>query len=172
MERTADEWINLLRLSKHPEGGYFKEVYRSDGGVEMSALPKRYGMRGRRSFCTSIYYLLKSEEFSALHRLRSDETWHFYAGSPLKISILSAAGVHSEVFLGNDPLNNQNLQAVIPHNHWFGAKVIQTGGFTLAGCTVSPGFDFKDFEMGERGKLLKRFPDHATLIEALTHEPE
>lgn len=172
MARSAQEWIDLLDLQEHPEGGYFKEVYRSEGGVEMSALPKRYGMRGRRAFCTSIYYMLTSDQFSALHRLRSDETWHFYAGSPLKISILSPAGVHTDVFLGNDPMNNQEFQIVIPHNHWFGAKVIQTGGYTLAGCTVSPGFDFKDFEMGERGKLLKRFPDHSTLIEALTHDTQ
>lgn len=164
---SANYWIDKLNLTKHPEGGYFKEIYRSAESVDGDALPQRFG--GARSFGTSIYFLLNSNEFSALHRIASDEIWHFYAGSPLTIYAINPNGVLSHIFLGNDFDSGEMFQAVVPAGSWFGANVQTPASFALVGCTVAPGFDFADFEMGNRKNLLTRFPQHKNIIEMLTH---
>ncbi|MEI6084245.1 MAG: cupin domain-containing protein [Verrucomicrobiota bacterium] len=137
---TASYWIEKLRLVKHPEGGYYRETYRALLDVS-----------------TAIYFLLPAGEVSLLHRIKSDEVWHFYAGSPLTIQVLGEAAIE---------LSAAMPQAVVPGGRWFGATV--AGEFALAGCTVAPGFDFQDFEMGDRTTLLRQFPQHRQLIERLT----
>lgn len=164
-ERNASYWINKLQLKKHPEGGYFKEIYRSDEIIPESALPYRYS--NSRNHSTSIYFLLNDDEFSAFHRLASDELWHFYDGSPLMIHIIHPDGKPEEKKLGLNIENGENPLAVIPRNTWFAAEVIDKNAYTLIGCTVSPAFDFDDFELAEKAKLLKDYPQHATLIERL-----
>lgn len=164
----AKYWIEKLDLAKHPEGGYFKEVFRSDEYMPKKALPARY--RSKRNFATSIYFLLEGNEFSSFHRIQSDETWHFYVGSTLELYVLNADGSLTNYLLGRNLEKGENLQVTIPRNHWFGARVVDATGFALLGCTVAPGFHFDDFEMGDRSKLLEQFPDHGQIIKELTFE--
>ncbi len=163
--KPATYWIDKLTLTAHPEGGFFKETYRSDESIPDTALPARFG--GTRNFSTAIYFLLRSQDRSMFHKIKSDELWHFHAGSSLNIYVLTDSGlaIHR---LGPDPDEGDSLQVVIPANCWFGAKVIQPDSYTLAGCTVAPGFDFQDFEIAERDLLLKAYPDHKAIIELLT----
>lgn len=134
--------ISQLELEKHPEGGYFKETYRS-GEITDTA-------QGKRNISTAIYYLLDSESISHLHRIKSDEMWHFYIGSPLRLVILNEkTGAFREIILSNDLENNSTLQFVVPAGVWMAAEVIDKSSFSLVGCTVSPGFDFRDFEMAD-----------------------
>ena len=118
---TANYWIEKLDLTQHPEGGYFKEVYRSDENIPESALPDRY--QGERSFATSIYFLLKGVEFSSFHRIQSDETWHFYVGSTLELYVLSEDGALQKYLLGRNLENGERLQLIISRNCWFAARV-------------------------------------------------
>ncbi len=158
--------INRLQLKSHPEGGWYREVYRSDEIMPANSLPERY----LEPHCinTSIYFLLESGDFSAFHRIRSDETWHFYLGSPVIIYIIFPDGKYKEVVLGNNLIDNQQLQYTILRGCWFAAKVQDEDSFALVGCTVSPGFEFADFELGERGKLIAQFPKYTQLISRLT----
>ncbi len=162
---TANDWIEQLSLKPHPEGGYYREVYRADEYIEKQALPNRYN--GDRSFSTAIYYLLTAGEFSAFHRVRSDETWHFYAGGVLEIFTINPQGSIDIKLLGNGNSNASPMHT-IPHGSWFAAKPAENTPYTLAGCTVAPGFDFADFELADKNKLLKEFPQHKELISALT----
>ncbi|RMH71796.1 MAG: cupin domain-containing protein [Gemmatimonadetes bacterium] len=166
MSPEATYWITHLHLQPHPEGGFFREVYRSEEVLLPAGLPERY--HHSRPLATSIYFLLTGKHFSALHRLQSDEIWHFYAGDRLQISMIDAGGHLRTIQLGNNPVQGEQLQAVVPRHHWFGAHVINPNGYALVGCTVAPGFDFADFELGERDHLLRQFPHHKTLIEQLT----
>jgi uncharacterized protein len=158
--------IDHLNLSRHPEGGWYREVYRSDEILPAGSLPERYNEP--HSINTSIYFLLENGDFSAFHRIRSDETWHFYLGSPVIIYILSPDGKYREVILGNNLIGNQELQYTILRDCWFAAKVQTTGSFALVGCTVSPGFEFSDFELAERQQLICLFPKYEELISLLT----
>lgn len=158
-------WINQLGLLPHPEGGYYKETYRSSGTINHSALPDRF--EGNRNFSTAIYFLLRSEDRSVFHRIKSDEIWHFYQGSTLLIYVLHEKQLHIHR-LGSDLDKGDSLQVVIPANCWFGAHVENSESFSLCGCTVAPGFDFRDFEMGSREKLLREFPDFSVEIKRLT----
>src|SRR5687768_4966849 len=133
--QQADYWIDHLQLQPHPEGGFYKEVYRSAEKIPVGGLPERFS--GERNFCTSIYFLLRSENRSLFHRIKSDELWHFYAGTSLTIYVLTHAGLSTHR-LGTDPEKGDALQLVIPANCWFGATVNDSGSYTLAGCTVSP----------------------------------
>lgn len=162
MVRTADFWIKHLGLESHPEGGYYREMYRSGEFIQKRGLPTRYS--SFRSFSTSIYFLLKSDQISAFHRLKSDEGWHFYEGSPLEIHILFPNGKIHVVHLGADPSRKQLFQFIIPRGTWFAAKPINPGTFSLIGCTVAPGFDFDDFEMADPATLIKSFPQHQGII--------
>lgn len=154
-ETDSHYWIGQLDLKPHPEGGYFNEVYRSHEGIPQPALPARF--TGDRSFCTAIYYLLEAGDFSAFHRIKSDETWHFYAGGPLDVVMLSTDGART-VRLGRTLHKGELLQMTVPAGVWFAAKLAEGSRYALAGCTVSPGFDFEDFEMGQRQELCAQFP--------------
>ena len=166
MARDARYWIDHLHLSKHPEGGYFKEVYRSNEFVNKKSLPERY--TSFRSFYTSIYFLLESHEISALHRLKSDEIWHFYEGYPITIYAISPGGILTQTYLGNNPEKGYTFQLLIPKGFWFAASLPVPGSYSLVGCTVSPGFDFEDFELGKRAELEELFPQHKELIKKYT----
>jgi len=165
---TAAYWIDRLGLEKHPEGGFFRETYRSEEAVDGPALPDRFG--GSRAFCTAIYFLLEGSDFSALHRIRSDEIWHFYAGAPLTVHVIAPDGDHSTAVLGRGPEAGETFQAVVKAGCWFGALVGGTTSYSLVGCTVAPGFAFEDFELANRHELLVRYPQHRVLIERLTRE--
>jgi len=161
-------WIEKLRLAPHPEGGFFRQTYRSEVVIAREALPK--GFAGARAVSTAIYFLLEGKNFSAFHRLRSDEVWHFYAGEPLLVHVIDAEGEYSQLRLGSDPDAGQVFQAVVRAGCWFASHVAGWNSFALVGCTVAPGFDFADFEMGKRAELTARYPQHRELIERLTRE--
>lgn len=165
---TANYWIEKLDLIKHPEGGYFREMYRSDEYIPKTALPARY--QSKRNFATSIYFLLEGREFSSFHRIQSDETWHFYVGSTLELYVLNEKGTLTTHLLGRKPEKGEALQSTIPRNHWFGARVVKKDSFALLGCTVAPGFHFDDFELANRSILLQQFPNHGQLIKELTFD--
>jgi len=162
MPKSAQFWIKHLKLKQHPEGGYFREVYRSDEFIQKKGLPERYS--SFRSFSTSIYFLLESKSFSAFHRIKSDETWHFYKGSPLSIYIILQNGKLITVNIGQNSDHKELFQFTIPKGSWFAATPILSRSFSLLGCTVAPGFDFDDFEMGKKSELLKKYPQHTKLI--------
>ncbi len=168
MSANARFWIEKLGLEKHPEGGFFRETYRSAGNIPESVLP---GDRpGARSFSTAIYYLLDGHDFSAFHRIRSDELWHFYAGSRLNIHVIDPQGDYQLIGLGDNPENGETFQAAVMAGCWFGAELADNQSFALVGCTVAPGFDYWDFEMADRTELLDRFPLHSEIINKLTRE--
>ena len=164
---TAAEWIARLGLVPHPEGGFFRETYRSAERVAADCLPGRFA--GDRALSTAIYYLLHGDAISALHRIKSDEVWHFHAGSALELVTISPRGVVSRARLGTAA--DASPQAVVAAGDWFGARVVDTGSYALVGCTVAPGFDFADFELADRATLLRQFPQHRADIEALTRTP-
>ncbi|MFU8860961.1 MAG: cupin domain-containing protein [Cyclonatronaceae bacterium] len=165
MIKNADYWIHALGLTAHPEGGYYREIYRSRETIDKKGLPERYN--GDRHFSTSIYFLLKGHENSRLHRLKSDETWHFYEGSALTLFVLSPFGRLRRHVLGSNLERGEQFQLTVPADHWFGASVNDPVSFTLVGCTVAPGFDFEDFEMAELRRLVSEFPQHRAFIEQL-----
>ena len=154
---NAEHYIKTLGLLPHPEGGYYRETYRS----KESFNPDPFG--GQRNYSTAIYFLLEKANFSALHRIKSDELWHFYAGDPLEVIEIDAGGELKITELGKN-----NFQYGVPAGNWFGSRVKHGGEFSLVGCTVAPGFDFADFEMAEREKLLKEFPIHKIIINEMT----
>lgn len=169
--QSASSLIEQLHLTRHPEGGWFRESYRSAGSFPASALPDRFG--GQRTFSTAIYFLLEKGDFSALHRLKSDEIWHFYDGAPLAVQVIAPDGAHYTLLLGRNLEAGEQLQAVVPAGCWFGAELTGSGGYVLAGCTVAPGFDFNDFEMAGRSELTTLFPQHEALIRRMTRgEPD
>lgn len=164
--KDSGYYIRKLGLQKHPEGGWFKEVYRSTETIKQEHLP--VGFTGERHHSTSIYFMLTSDTFSAFHRIKSDELWHFYDGSPVTIYMIDDKGMYSEIKLGRDIDAGEVFQCVIPKGVWFGAKVIEPDSFCLVGCTVAPGFHFNDFELGKRNEIAKKFPMHKGIIERLT----
>ena len=165
-KKDAGYWVKRLRLEPHPEGGYFRQTYRSKTTIPREALPAGFG--GARAASTAIYFLLEGKNFSAFHRLRSDEMWHFYAGSPLLVHVIDISGKHSTIFLGCAPDVGQTLQAVVPAGCWFASHVWDWKSYALVGCTVAPGFDFEDFQMGKREELLSKYPQHRDVIRRLT----
>ncbi|MCW5910218.1 MAG: cupin domain-containing protein [Cyclobacteriaceae bacterium] len=163
--KPVDYWVHQLGLFPHPEGGFYKEVYRAVEKIPAGALSKQF--TAERSISTSIYYLLRSQDRSAFHRIKSDEIWHFYAGTTVLIYVLNDPGL-SVLRLGADPERGDSLQVVIRANQWFGAVIEQSGSYALCGCTVAPGFDFADFEMANREELLRTYAEHAEIIHRLT----
>jgi predicted cupin superfamily sugar epimerase len=161
---TSSAWIRRLQLRPHPEGGHYREVYRSRDVIPPGALPR---FTGARAAATSIYYLLESGACSALHRIRSDEIWHHIDGAPLLLHRFTPDGRHTGVRLGRSAPEDV-LHHVVPGGDWFGAEVVEPGGWALLGCTVAPGFDFEDFELGRREALLAQFPEHRDLVLRLT----
>lgn len=162
---NAQDWIKRLALAPHPEGGYFKETYRSDHMLPRPALPR--GFKGPRSVSTAIYFLLKRGQISRLHLIAADELWHHYAGGSLIVHGLTPQGRHIEFKLGTRPDRGEAPQVMIPAGTWFGACLAPRAAFALVGCTVAPGFDFADFEMGDTSTLLKAFPRHKAVIHVL-----
>ena len=154
--KTAEFWIEKLNLLKHPEGGWYSETYRSAEIVPKQALTK--GFSGDRSFSTAIYYLLEGNDFSAFHRIKSDELWHFYTGNSAIELISIENGKIKRKFLGDNPSQNQYFQVLVPKKTWFAARLTDNKGFALAGCTVSPGFHFDDFEMAGED-LIEEYPE-------------
>jgi predicted cupin superfamily sugar epimerase len=166
MTFTAADYIKILRLKPHPEGGFYRQNYKSLEHISRNALPSRFS--SDLSFSTAIYYLLEGQDFGAFHKIKSDEIWHFYAGSPLIIYCIDQLGNTHELELGPDIVNGQQLQIIIKAGHWFAARVQEADSFTLCGCTVAPGFEFHDFTLANREELLKMFPQHEKKIVALT----
>jgi len=160
--------VEALELKKHPEGGYFKEVYRSDEAISEDALPDHF--EGPRNFCTSIYFLLTAANFSSFHKIKQDETWHFYEGSSIDLHMISPEGVYEKVRIGPQLEKREYFQYTVPGGYWFAARIRSEDGYALVGCTVSPGFDFNDFTLGSRESLVKSFPDHAAIISELTYQ--
>jgi predicted cupin superfamily sugar epimerase len=162
----AREWIDGLQLRRHPEGGWFRETYRSGELLAAAALPPRFG--GDRALATAIYFLLEGDDFSALHRLKADEVWHHYDGTGVTLHIFDAGGNYSTVTLGRELRAGQLPQAVVRAGCLFGATVSDPRSFALVGCTLAPGFDFADFAMPGRDDLCRLYPRHRSLIERLT----
>lgn len=162
MRKPPKYWIERLGLEPHPEGGYFKETYRSAESAEFTDFPSE------RNVSTGIYFLLTAGNFSAFHRIKSDEMWHYYAGDALSIYVIKQNGGVSEIKLGLDLEKGQVPQAVVPAHSWFASKMQEGGEYGLVGCTVAPGFDFEDFEMADRHELITEYPQHKPLITSLT----
>jgi predicted cupin superfamily sugar epimerase len=165
---TADEIKAALGLKPLPrEGGYYAETYRAAESLAGSALPGDFG--GPRSLATAIYYLITPDTFSAMHRLRSDEVYHFYAGSPVEMLQLHPDGSVRTITLGPDIRGGMQVQTVVPRGVWQGSR-LTCGEFALLGTTMAPGFDPADYEHGSREKLIQAFPEARDLITALTRD--
>jgi uncharacterized protein len=162
---TAKRLIETLQLTRHPEGGYFRETYRSQVRIDLASLA--IGIEGERSVCTSIYFLLPYGECSTLHRIKSDEIWHYHMGAALSIYVFDKGRLNIYK-LGANLEAGENLQIVVPANTWFGAICPMENSFTLCGCTVSPGFDFIDFELAQRKHILLDHPGYEKEIVMLT----
>jgi len=162
----ARYWIEKLQLREHPEGGFFRESYRSRDLLNADQLPARYG--GGRSASTAIYFLLTGGQFSAFHRLKSDEIWHFYEGSPLTVYIIDDEGTLSAMRLGRNLEQSESFQVSIPAGCWLAAAPDESTSCSLVGCTVSPGFEYADFELADRETLARAYPAHRAIIERLT----
>ena len=163
MHLTAQQIIDQYKLLPHPEGGWYKETYRSEEAIKVDALPDRF--TGDRSLSTAIYFLLEQGNFSAFHRIKSDECWHFYAGRRLDIYVIHPSGKFEIIPLGNNA--GEHFQWVVPANCWFASRPAKDTAFSFVGCTVSPGFDFADFEMADATELSKQYTQHAHFIEEL-----
>ena len=161
-------WINKLNLQKHPEGGFFKEVYRSSEILNHSFLPERYSTD--RTFCTSIYFLLTSEEPSHFHKLHSDEIWNFYYGNTISLHLIDSEGEYRLKKLGMNFEDGENFQIIVPKYSWFGASIDKNNSYGLVGCTLAPGFEYDDFELISRQKLLELYPKYQDIIIKLTRE--
>jgi len=162
----AEEVIERLGLTPHPEGGFFRETYRADEAIDAGALPDRYD--GPRAAGTAIYFLLTADAFSAFHRIASDEVFHWYAGDPARLLQIRPDGGLEPRLLGANLLLGELPQAVVPRGTWQALEVVEGGMWSLLGTTVAPGFDFADFEIADQGGLLDAHPDHAEIIHRLT----
>ena len=162
----ARKLIEKYQLRSHPEGGHYLETYRSNEKIEKSALPNRFS--SERYFATAIYFLLEGKQFSAFHRIQSDELWHFYAGAGLHIYVLHPDGRGELLKLGDDLENGYSFQHMVPAGCWFASKPVSEDGFAFVGCTVAPGFDFADFELAEKDVLIKEYPTHGEWIKMLS----
>jgi uncharacterized protein len=166
MTLTSIELVQLLKLKPHPEGGYYKETYRSAESIGVNGLPERFN--GLRQFSTAIYFLIEKHNFSAFHRIKSDEIWHFYAGNALEVIEIEPSGNLKKTLVGSGLTSGEVFQHTVPAGNWFASRVKEGGEYSLVGCTVSPGFDFQDFEMASRAELISQFPSHETIITELT----
>ncbi|WP_172281449.1 cupin domain-containing protein [Chryseobacterium sp. LAM-KRS1] len=153
--------VETLKLEPHPEGGYYKETYRSE-----QTLALKEG--SVRNVSTAIYYMLENENKSSFHRIKSDELWFFHQGEPLEIVFIKDGKLHT-ILLGNSLENGEVPQVRIEAGLWFAAKISNGIGYSLVSCTVAPGFDFLDFELAERSVLLQQYPDLKEVIEEFTH---
>lgn len=163
---NSKEIIKKLDMTPHPEGGYYKEIYRTDKIANLIIDTKPVN----RSFATSIYFLLEGEQFSSFHKLRSDELWYYHAGSAARVHIIEPDGNYSFKDVGFDLENDVEPQIIIKANCWFASEVLDKNSYSLVGCMVAPGFDFADFELAERKQLVELFPDHKEIITKFTRE--
>lgn len=166
---TPQQIIDHLGLEPlHEEGGLFIQSYCSPETISREHLPERY--QGDKPFGTAIYYLLTAEvdSFSALHKLPTDEMYHFYLGDPVELLQLHPDGTSRRVILGQDLLAGQKLQHLVPHGVWQGSHLIPGGNFALLGTTMAPGYTPEDYVAGVAGELITQYPDQAELIRQLT----
>ena len=161
----VNELIKLYNLQPHPEGGYYAQTYKSSESIPVAALPNRFA--GDRYFSTAIYFLLEQKQFSAFHRIKSDELWHFYSGVGLHIYVIYPDGRGEVLKLGSDIQNGYSFQQLVPAGCWFASAPVIETDFSFVGCTVAPGFDFDDFELAEKENLLNEYPQHAAWINKL-----
>ena len=162
---NAQYYVDKLKMNPHPEGGWYIETYRSPETVLKAHLPTRF--TGERNYSTAIYFLLESPQFSAFHRMKSDELWHFYAGRPLNVYVIDLSGSLEVMKLGADLDNGETFQTVVKAGCWFASRPAEQNSFSLVACTVAPGFDFADFELAKGEELTKKFPQHKDLIQQL-----
>jgi predicted cupin superfamily sugar epimerase len=165
---TVTALVARFQLLPHPEGGYYKETYRSADKIASAALPERF--RGDRHFSTAIYFLLEQGNFSAFHRIQSDECWHFYDGDSLHVHVIHPHGAYELLKLGNKLAEGECFQAVVPAGSWFASETAPGGKYSFVGCTVSPGFDFADFELAKAGELTGLYPAMHELITRLCRQ--
>ncbi len=168
-DQSANAIIEALHMQKIPdEGAWFAPSYRSELRVPQGVLPKRYG--GARDLGSAIYALITRPDFSAMHRLLTDETWHFYAGDPIELLLLHPDGRSEQLVLGSDVLAGQRPQFTVPAGVWMGARPARDAAdaYSLFGCTLTPGFDYGDYEPGYRDQLQARYPEQAARIAELT----
>ena len=159
---NVKDLIDRFSLEPHPEGGYFRETYRS------SVSSNYNGFEGARSVSTGIYFLLPEGARSCLHRVKSDEMWHFYLGGPMCLVEIDEAGTFTETIIGSDISAGQLVQYVVPAGVWFGGYPLDGTAYSFVGCTVAPGFDFADFELAQRDDMLSAYPQHEEVIKLLT----
>ncbi len=160
---AAEKWIEYLNLTPHPEGGYFKESFRSSEQISQMALPSRFS--GNRSFGTQIYYLLNGKDISHFHKIKQDETWHFYAGSSLVLHILKKDRSYIQQKIGLNMESLERPQFTVMAGDYFAAEVTDKNSYSLVGCSVSPGFEFEDFTMPHCDELKELFPDQRLVID-------
>ncbi len=166
---TAEQIIKFFKMQPLPqEGGYYVETYRAAEQIKKAALPP--GFSGDRNLISTILYLLTADTVSSLHRLKSDEMFHFYLGDPVTMLQLHPDGRSEIIILGHDILNGQKIQVMVPKGVWQGAFVKDNGRFALMGCTVAPGFNFADYEQADRKDLVKQYPSQKDLITRLTRQ--
>ncbi len=157
---VVQELVDRFQLVPHPEGGYYRETYRAAEAIDAAHLPARFA--GSRSFSSAIYFLLEAGNFSAFHRIKSDECWHFYAGDPLEVHMIAPNGHWQTVLIGGMDTPGAVYQYVVPAGYWFASQT--SGTYSLVGCTVAPAFDFADFELAIASELIALFPEHAEKI--------
>jgi hypothetical protein len=162
LNKHARFWIKKLKLQKHPEGGYFTNTYASDKKIN---LPEYEGFR---STCTAIYYLLTGNQFASFHKIRSDEIWHFYSGSSLTLHVIDSKCEMEQILVGPNFDKGERFQTTIKSGSWFAASINDKKSYSLVGCTVSPGFDYRDWKLGDRSKLLKMYPQYRQMIKKYT----
>jgi uncharacterized protein len=158
--KSFDYWVKAYEMNQHPEGGFYKEIYRSE-----NSLTTNYG--ASRSLMTSIYFLITKGNFSAFHRIKSDELWSYHYGDALAVHIIDPDGNYSILKIGSDVENGEQLQGIVPAGSWFASEVLDGGNYSLVGCVVAPGFDFEDFELAKKSQLTQLFPQHDLVIEKL-----
>jgi predicted cupin superfamily sugar epimerase len=166
--KEVEKIIENLKLTPHPEGGYYRETYRCSEQIPTTALNSTFN--GPRNISTAIYFLLTSDNFSAFHKINQDEFWHFYKGSPIKLHQISPEGEYKAVIIGNNIENLEVPQYYVPAGYWFAAEVTKPNSFALVGCTVAPGFDFADFKLAKQLELMKTFEQHKHIIKRLTRQ--
>ena len=160
------ELISFYELIPHPEGGFYKRTYAADQVISKDCLGDEFN--GERLISTAIYYLFTPSTFSAFHRIKSDELWHFYKGTSLHIHVIHASGVYEILKLGDNILQGESFQHVVKAGSWFASVPSNPDGYSFVGCTVSPGFDFSDFELADKEMLSNDFPQHEMLIKYFT----
>ncbi len=166
MERSWEYWVQALELCPHPEGGYYKESYRSPDRIGTQGLPVRY--TAERDCVAAIYFLLAEEQVSKFHRLKCEEMWFYHHGTSLMLSLIAQNGSLRHITLGPHVDKGEQLQVLIPHGVWFGARPTTQDAYSLISCITAPGFDFDDFELADRRTLLDAYPQHREIILMLT----